>query len=287
MENLNPADGIDKHAFITENLSNFNCGKGWHELIKSFLSEMIEAGWPVQTQIYGKEKFGKLRISFGNNLNQPMLEIAHKYEAISETVCELCGDAGKHRVINFWEQTLCTNHFLDRYSIINVSAVNFNKVFRVEFEHDYEQLNLYARGFLGLGREELKASFNSPDINYYALLKVIPKLKIEEEDRLYLERFFSGLKGCEICGYKAVHLGVCKYCYNPIWDSNSPSFKHYFNKQSYIKEMQMDWWLDKDDYRKLKDLNETSFEPLPNHKQIFNEDDLKKYIEEQNSNSEN
>jgi hypothetical protein len=271
--------------FISENIKNFRCDKGWHNLIKLFLIELFDAGWNKSNQIFGKEKFGELRISLGNDPTQLMLNISRRYELLSQSVCELCGDPGKHRVINFWEQTLCTIHFLENYPVIKIENLHLSKVFRVNFELNYERVNLYTRGFLGLGKEDLYIIFHKTQLNYYALLKVIPREKLDDKDRLYIEHFFSELSDCEVCGFKAVFLDSCNYCNKSTWNYNSlvwPNSNYYTTKQDYLKEMQMDWYLDKDDFRKLKTTKETAFEPAPNRQIFFTDEDLTKYIKEQN-----
>jgi hypothetical protein len=283
MNNSNQMHSREKDLFVSENIKNFNCGEGWHDLIKSFLSELFDTGWSKSDQVFGKEKFGGLRISIGNNPNELILNISRKYELMSKSVCKLCGSLGSHRVINFWEQTLCTDHFLKNYPVINIKNINLNKVFRVNFEQDYERINLYTRGLLNLGEEKSYAVFHSRQINYYILLKVIPKVKFEDRDRLYIERFFSGLSNCEVCGFKGVFLDSCKYCHTLTWNFNSLRWPNsgYATKLEYVKEMQMDWWLDKDDFRKLKMINETAFEKTPSYQRIFTDEDLSKYIEDQ------
>jgi hypothetical protein len=271
-------------SFIAENIKNFNCDKGWHNLIKSFLTELLNAGYDKNSKIFGKEKFGGLRISIGvNNVAPIFLNISRKYEIMSATICELCGEPGKHRTINGWEQTLCTSHFIKRYPVIEIESFNFDKVFRVEFEWGYERVRFYTRSFLALGNESLYGSANSTQINYYALLKAIPQIKFDDKDRLYVNRFFSNLSDCSICGYKAVFIDKCYYCRNEKWNGDAegewPNL-NYSTEQDYIKELQMDWELDEDDYRKLRTL-ETLFEQSVNHQILFTDDDLALYVKEQ------
>jgi hypothetical protein len=191
MNNRNQTQIDKKQLFVAENIKNFRCGKGWHDLIQAFLSELHDAGWPAYEQVYGKEKFAGLRVSFDvNGANTIWLDIYRKYAAIAEKVCDVCGEQGQHRTINGWEQILCTKHFMETYPFIEIKRISFNKVFRVEFKHGYDYTNFYTRGFLALGNESLYITGNHRQLNYYVLLKAIPKNKLEENDRAYIERFF-------------------------------------------------------------------------------------------------
>jgi hypothetical protein len=57
----------------------------------------------------------------------------------------------------------------------------------------------------------------------------------------------------------------------------------YQTELHYVKEMQMDWMLDSDDFRKLKMSKEKAFERVQSHSQIFTDKELQEYIDEQNS----
>ena len=275
----------DANVFVSENIKNFNCGDGWSDLIKLFFIEILNAGWSKDKTIFGKEKFGSLRISLSiDNPDPVLLSICHKYETISETTCESCGSPGKHRVINGWEHTLCFDHYLENYPVVRVERLNFNKIFRTEFEWNYERVLFYTRGFLGHGHESFYASSNFMEINYYALLKAIPKAKLDHNDYLHIDHFFSKLLNCKICGYKAVFNEKCHYCMTEQWNgltSTRPHQPHHSTELQYIKEMQMDWELDNDDFRKIKASNEIAFEQVIGHQILFTPEELIRYVENQ------
>ena len=82
-------------------------GPGWYELVKNLIDELITAGWDKQIcQI--KEKFGTLRF-YVNSASDECYEIISKYEKLSSTVCESCGEPGVIRQ-GGWIQTLCDEH---------------------------------------------------------------------------------------------------------------------------------------------------------------------------------
>lgn len=277
------------NTFIFENIKNFKCGPGWHPLLKDFL---LETGWDLSQKIYGKEKFGGLRIwsSNGTEMNLIQEEIVLKYQDLALSICELCGEPGQHRTINGWEQTLCLSHFLKFYPIIRIEPdkiirepefYHISQVTRIEFNSDHCRLILYSKGVLALGKETLYIAFNSTEINYYSVLKTLPSSKLTEKDILYINNFFSTLTECKVCGHDAVHHSTCLYCFKTPWNDNNEEWPnpYYESEEDYIKEQQIEWFLDKDDYKKLK-VHETTFEKLPGHKTIFTEDDLIRYKKE-------
>ncbi|RYE23619.1 MAG: hypothetical protein EOP45_06715 [Sphingobacteriaceae bacterium] len=280
------------NTFIFENIKNFKCGPGWHPLLKDFLLEILETGWDLSQKIYGKEKFGGLRIWSSNGTEMTEMNLIHaelvlKYQHLALSICEICGEQGQHRTINGWEQTLCLSHFLEFYPIIKVEpdkiirgteSYHLRQVTRIEFNSDYSSLLLYSKGFLALGKETLYVALNRRDINYYSVLKTLPSSKLTEKDILYINNFFSTLTECKVCGHDAVHHSTCLYCFKTPWNDNNEEWPnpYYESEEDYIKEKQIEWFLDKDDYRKLK-LHETTFEKLPGHKIVFTEDDLISY----------
>lgn len=91
------------------------CGDGWYDIIWNLCYELKEhyvqsnvnpSGIVVQ-QI--KEKFGQLRFYVGWMIDGSH-EIIEKYEKLSESTCEVCGDKGELRT-DKWVQVLCDNHY--------------------------------------------------------------------------------------------------------------------------------------------------------------------------------
>lgn len=82
----------------------FELGPGWYGMLKNLIDELIAAGWDKQL-CQAKEKFGTLRF-YVNATNSECHKIISKYEDISSTVCEKCGEPGELRQ-GGWISTLC------------------------------------------------------------------------------------------------------------------------------------------------------------------------------------
>jgi hypothetical protein len=109
--------------FVQKNLSNFQLnGKGWHDLIKKMLFEFCIAGWDINNDVYGKEKYGGLRCYIlldNKDLEQTIKRIVQTYTILSAKTCEKCGANGKERDINGWTSTLCKSCYLGDTNTIN------------------------------------------------------------------------------------------------------------------------------------------------------------------------
>lgn len=87
---------------------NDSVGKGWHALVSRMFDELIATGWDKRvSQI--KEKFGTLRVYISDN-QAGFQDIIDKYETLSATICEHCGEPGKTVSINYWMKTSCPEH---------------------------------------------------------------------------------------------------------------------------------------------------------------------------------
>lgn len=108
----------DIEKFIEKNLSNFQLnGKGWNDLIRKMLFEFCIAGWDINKEVHGKEKFGGLRcyiILEDKDLEKKIQEIVKYYMCLSGETCEKCGGSGKERLENEWISTLCKKCFLEK-----------------------------------------------------------------------------------------------------------------------------------------------------------------------------
>ena len=103
--------------------TGLSCGDGWYEIIRNASMELEEIiqrmpekdrkeYWACQI----KEKFGGLRFYLSQSTDE-MWKITSKVEALSEYVCETCGDRGntvKRTTIGSWLQTLCRSCRVDR-----------------------------------------------------------------------------------------------------------------------------------------------------------------------------
>lgn len=87
-------------------------GLGWFNLVRELCIELSKMETkPVVMQI--KEKFGTLRF-YINEYTEELDKIISKYELMSETVCEECGEPGKLRPELRWIKTLCDKHAEER-----------------------------------------------------------------------------------------------------------------------------------------------------------------------------
>ncbi len=100
---------------ITKSLMSFGfeCGDGWFELIYNLSRDItvycIKENIKMPEVIQVKEKFGSLRfyIQFGDDNISRMIRDA---EQLSSKICEVCGENGDTKAINFWYSTLCKKH---------------------------------------------------------------------------------------------------------------------------------------------------------------------------------
>jgi len=272
------------NLFIERNLTNFSVNStGWDELIRNLLHEFAMAGWNREHRVFGKEKFGELRCytySEDEVLNNKLKKIKDTYSALSVKTCEICGSEGKMRTIGSWQTTLCLSHFLEQQPIIeiddkhnvkksNETILNIKNIVKAEIEYDLQKLELYTH------QEEI-FYFSWQEPNYYLLLKTVPISLFPEENQNDISIVFQNLQDCEICGYKAVHQRNCLRCHHEPWNDSGYFIEDYGEKSNYIKECQMDIFMDEDDYEKYFK-HDRSFEKSPDHQVLFTSDDLREY----------
>lgn len=272
------------NLFIERNLTNFSVNStGWDELIRNLLHEFAMAGWNREHRVFGKEKFGELRCytySEDEVLNNKLKKIKDTYSALSVKTCEICGSEGKMRTIGSWQTTLCLSHFLEQQPIIeiddkhnvkksNETILNIKNIVRAEIEYDLQKLELYTH-------QEERFYFSWQEPNYYLLLKTVPLSLFSEENQNDISIVFQNLQDCEICGYKAVHQRNCLRCHHEPWNDSGYFIEDYGEKSNYIKECQMDIFMDEDDYEKYFK-HDRSFEKSPDHQVLFTSDDLREY----------
>jgi len=281
---MNP-DNEAFNAFIEENIKNFSInGTGWNSLIRNMLYEFCLAGWNLDEKVFGKEKFGGLRCHVSSPdeaLNKKIQEIKSKYIILSGKTCEKCGKEGKGRFINSWETTLCFDHYLETIDILEIdnddvkindkNVFNISEISKIEINNSYREIKTY------ISNNEKSFVFYSWKPNYYLLLKSIPRHLFSSEDGKYIKSMFENLKDCEICGYKSVLENSCLRCYTESW--NNSHLKYYEGRLEYIKERQMDFFIDEDDNEKVRQFDR-SFEKLPDYKFLFNNEELEAYKKE-------
>lgn len=272
------------NLFIESNLTNFSVNStGWEELIRKLLYEFAMAGWKMEHRVFGKEKFGELRCytySEDEALNNKLKNIRDKYLKLSVKTCEICGGEGKMRTIDSWHTTLCLDHFLEQQPVIeidnkqnvkrnNKTVLNIKDIAKAEVEYDLQRLWLYTHQ-----KESFSFSWQEP--NYYLLLRSIPTSLFPENNRNEISALFQNLQDCEICGYKAVYQSNCLRCNHEPWKDSGYFIEEYGEKSNYIKECQMDIFIDEDDYEKYFK-HDRSFEKSPGHQILFTSDDLREY----------
>ncbi|PTT20814.1 hypothetical protein DBR28_20610, partial [Chryseobacterium sp. HMWF028] len=76
--------------------------------------------------------------------------------------------------------------------------------------------------------------------------------------------------------HKAVYQRNCLRCHQESWNDSGYFIEDYGDKSNYIKECQMDIFLDEDDYEKYFK-HDRSFEKSPDHQILFSSDDLREY----------
>ncbi|WP_426478862.1 hypothetical protein ACP3T3_05225 [Chryseobacterium sp. CBSDS_008] len=272
------------NLFIERNVSNFSVNStGWDELIRKLLHEFAIAGWNREHRVFGKEKFGELRCytySEDETLNNELKKIKDKYSELSVKTCEICGSEGKLRTIGSWQTTLCLNHFLEQQPVIEIDSsqnirknsktiLNIKNIIKAEIEDDLQKLWLYTHQ-----EEEIYFSWQEP--NYYLLLKTIPISIFPKDRQSEISMLFQSLNDCEICGHKAVYQRNCLRCHQEPWNDLGYFTEDYGDKSNYIKECQMDIFIDEDDYEKYFKYDQ-SFETSPDHQILFSSNDLREY----------
>jgi len=275
------------NLFVERNLTNFSVNStGWEDLIRKLLFEFAIAGWNLEHRVFGKEKFGELRCytySEDETLNNRLKNIKDKYSKLSEKTCEICGSEGKMRTIGSWQTTLCLTHFLEQQPVIeidddqnvklnNKKILNIKNLVKADVEYDLQKLVLYT------GHNDLEGQkyFSWQEPNYYLLLKTIPLSLFPKDRQSEISMLFQSLNDCEICGHKAVYQRNCLRCHQEPWNDSGYFIEDYGDKSNYIKECQMDIFLDEDDYEKYFK-HDRSFENSPEHQILFSSDDLREY----------
>lgn len=279
-------EGISR--FIERNLKNFSVNStGWNDLIGEMLAELVHAGWNIDHDVFGKEESGELRCAIYSELeelNIAFKKITNTYLNLSREVCEICGHEGKTRTTGSWRTTLCMNHYFDQKPVmeidekLNVSynnkiILNVNEVVKAEVGFDLHQLFLYTKEY---AHENDLFSFSWQEPNYYLLLKIIPRHVFPEDMQRSISDLFLNLKDCEICGNKALHHTSCLRCHHEPWGAYPYHIEDYSGKSDYIKECQIDLFIDEDDHEKLFTCDR-SFEKVHNHRILFIPADVDEY----------
>lgn len=85
----------------------FQMKEGWYQLVSELITELLKLGWDKRVH-QAKEKFGGLRF-YVENPPVGGHDIITKYEKLSYSICEVCGEKGVLRE-GSWIRTLCDTH---------------------------------------------------------------------------------------------------------------------------------------------------------------------------------
>lgn len=88
-----------------ENSFQFECGDGWHALIRDMSAQLVLACPDMRIE-QCKSKFGGIRVHTFPFTDRT-LEIVAETERQSKVTCELCGAEGKRCGVGGWTWTLC------------------------------------------------------------------------------------------------------------------------------------------------------------------------------------
>ena len=94
----------------------FSIGKGWYQIVKDLIEDLIELGWDKQV-VQVKEKFGGLRF-YINEGSREIHDRISEAGKLSHETCEICGKQGEMRTDIGWYSTLCNKHYEERKSNI-------------------------------------------------------------------------------------------------------------------------------------------------------------------------
>lgn len=105
-------DIFDKYPILFQDVyCGFDVGDGWLPLIDKLCSELISLKLDIKVAQV-KEKYGTLRfyVDYGKEVGETEWKLVEtvidKYEHLSETTCEACGNLGKLRG-GGWIKTRC------------------------------------------------------------------------------------------------------------------------------------------------------------------------------------
>jgi len=123
LETLTPMSKDDMNAYLVSigglvrsyrkdkgpilDASYLEISSGWYSIVKELIAELINLGWDREV-IQVKEKFGGLRF-YVSTLPEGGINVIKKYQALSNNICEVCGNNGSLRG-GGWLKTLCDKH---------------------------------------------------------------------------------------------------------------------------------------------------------------------------------
>jgi hypothetical protein len=210
---------------------------GWQKELKNMFSELIKNGWNLRIEIYSKEKYGYFICDIKSD-NEILNNIVKNYVEVIDNLCSHCGSSTDvfNDQTEYWIENICAKCWItkieNRYVISKISENGFQYFKFIQpnnFKPAYFSWKDMSNFELYLPNEYssnygFEAEFNSEytqlesnrDLNFFKLLKSIPKEKLSKIDGEKIELFFSNLKPCKICGKISVHNNYCLSCYNNL-----------------------------------------------------------------------
>lgn len=239
--------------------------EGWQNELRNMFYELILNGWDLSIPIKSKEKYGDFICDVEtNNIN--LKKTVEKYKKIINSLCSRCGS--KENVFNdqtdFWIENICENCWENKmenqHTISEISKngfkygvliSDFNFVPKYFEWNKIKNINLtipeYGTDF------ELEMNFDSEnlyfqartDVNFFRLLKNIPKEKLNDKDHNFVNNLFLNLNDCKICGKISVYESDCLVCNKSLEkilkNPRHQSWKRYNNIEEIIKTEQEDF----------------------------------------------
>lgn len=265
---------------------------GWYPLVIDLLKELNENDWNKRVLCI-RVKNSHLRFDTENEHKSKIHTIILKYSKKSEYTCDTCGEKGEWRV-NDSDHISCRKHYVENRVKITTDDFGFNhngnyhlwkEIKDVLLENldnydCYRKLTIEFKNnfFNQLSQSENKLIIWSDSIGFGNLLNNLPK-KFQSINLIYFTKF-ENPEFCEICGYKAVYFGECECCENYTWEMSQNRYKmEDYEKDSHISECQLAWTAEDGEIYESQVKN---YIKNPNYKILFTEDELKKYLEEEN-----
>ncbi|HEY6142202.1 MAG TPA: hypothetical protein VIV55_02070 [Flavobacterium sp.] len=275
--------------------------EAWYPITIELIKELNTNGWDKKVSCI-KEKFATLEFYTSHNYEDTISKIIRYYEHKSHITCQTCGEKGEVRNYLGWYYVICRKHYLENRGKITVENTGFN--YEGNF---YEWTDIKDRSFKDL-------DFNG---NYKSIVIEFNKTQVQHpvrsDNKLYLSiqtigfgnllnylsknfysprhsyiRNYEKVEFCEICGYQSVYFGKCECCENETWEALTEALKRSKKEENseenneeykfeYNKNNQIVWTLDEGE---LFESQQKNYIKNPNYKILFNEAELKEYVEQ-------
>lgn len=239
--------------------------EGWQNELRNMFFELISNGWNLNIPIKSKEKYGNFICKL-DTTNIKLQNIVDKYTEIIDNLCSRCGS--KENVFNdqtdYWIENICescwTNKMINEHTISQISENGFKYgklISDFKFELKYFEWNQIKNININIpeygNNYELEMNFDfenlyfqaQTDVNFFKLLKHIPKENLNDKDYNFIKNLFLNLKDCKMCGLISVYQSNCLVCNNNLEEilknPRNQSWKRYNNIEEIIKKEQEDF----------------------------------------------